>query len=89
VMRRQGLNLPMRSSAEYVSAGVLRGYRWYEALSPEPAESFSPACLTLAADILEAHGPAFHALVDAVLVTGEMNASQVRDVWDRSATDAG
>jgi hypothetical protein len=81
VMRRQGLDLPMRSASEWLLLDDLRNYRWYEALSPEPAEPFSQARIRLAADTLEAHRLAFPALVDALLVRGELDAAQV---WERA-----
>jgi hypothetical protein len=80
--------MPMRSALECLSPGDLELCRWYEALSPEPAEPFSRACVGLAADTLEAHRPAFHALVDALLVVGELDAAQVRELWARSTADA-
>jgi hypothetical protein len=60
------------------------------ALAAELREPFSQASIQLAADTLEAHRPAFHALVDALLVVGELDAAQVRETWERAtAADAG
>lgn len=89
-MRRAGLGLPVDQPHEEASFSDRDGFERCLSLSPESPEQFLQACFDLAADTLEAHRPAFLALVDALLEHGELDEAEILAVWKRAtAGDAG